>query len=117
MKDIKSYLINEAKSYNLNNIKYTMVSYYLREEARAYLIEDISEISDIYYDWDLTPEKVDEIIKKVENLQSILIIHIEFIREETIYEYSCIYRSGKFRNSPFDYRRRKGTQSQCFRHR
>jgi hypothetical protein len=69
MKDIKSYLINEAKSYNLNNIKYTMVSYYLREEPRAYLIEDISEISDIYYDWDLTPEKVDEIIKKVENLK------------------------------------------------
>ena len=69
MKDIKNYLINEAKSYNLNNIKYTMVSYYLREEPRAYLIEDISEISDIYYDWDLTPEKVDEIIKKAEKLK------------------------------------------------
>lgn len=69
MKDIKNYLINEAKSYNLKDIKYTMISYYLREEPRAYLIEDISEISDIYYDWDLTPEKVDEIIEKVGKLK------------------------------------------------
>ena len=69
MKDIKSYLVNEAKSYNFKDIKYTMISYSKPEEPLAFLIEDISEISDIYYDWDLTPEKVDEIIKKVENLK------------------------------------------------
>lgn len=69
MKDIKNYLINEAKSYNLKDIKYTMVSYYLKEKPIAYLIEDISEINDMYYDWDLAPEKVDEIIEKVDKLK------------------------------------------------
>jgi len=69
MKDIKNYLINESESYNLKDIKYTMVSYYKPEKPLAFLFEDISEVSDLYYDWDLTPEKVDEIIEKVEKLK------------------------------------------------
>lgn len=69
MKDIKNYLINEVNSYNLKDIKYTMVSYYFKEKVRAYLMEDISEISDMYYDWDLTPKEVDEIMEKVEKLK------------------------------------------------
>ena len=69
MKDIKNYLVNEAKSYNFKDIKYTMVSYCKPEEPLAFLLEDISEISDIYYDWDFKPEDVDKIIEEVNKLQ------------------------------------------------
>ena len=69
MKDIKNYLVNESKSYNFKDIKYTMVSYYKPEEPLAFLMEDISKIRDIYYDWELTPGEVDEIIEQVEKLK------------------------------------------------
>ena len=70
MKDIKNYLVNEAESYNYNfkDIKYTMISYYKAEEPLAFLIEDISEINDIYYDWKLKDEEVEIIMKEVKNL-------------------------------------------------
>ena len=68
MKDIKNYLINEAKSYNFKDIKYTMISYYKADEPLAFIIEDISEISDIYYDWDFKDEEVEKIMEKVKNL-------------------------------------------------
>ena len=68
MKDIKSYLINEAKSYNFKDIKYTMVSYNKSEEPLTFLIEDIFEINDIYYDWDFKDEEVEKIMKDVKNL-------------------------------------------------
>ena len=68
MKDIKSYLVNEAKSYNFKDIKYTMVSYSKPEEPLTFLIEDISEISDIYYDWDFKAEDVDKIMEEVKKL-------------------------------------------------
>jgi hypothetical protein len=69
MKDIKNYLVNEAKSYNFKDIKYTLISYYKPEDPLAFLLEDISEISDIYYDWDFKPEDVDKIIEEVNKLQ------------------------------------------------
>lgn len=70
MKDIKNYLtINESQSYDFKDIKYVIVSYYKQEEPLAFLIEDISEISDIYYDWDFTPEDVDKIIEEVKKLK------------------------------------------------
>jgi hypothetical protein len=69
MKDIKNYLVNEAKSYNFKDIKYTVISYYKQGDPLAFLIEDISEISDIYYDWDFKPEDVDKIIEEVNKLQ------------------------------------------------
>lgn len=69
MKDIKNYLVNEAKSYDFKDIKYTMISYYKHEEPLAFLLEDISEISDIYYDWDFKPEEVDKIIAEINKLQ------------------------------------------------
>ena len=68
MKDIKTYLVNEAKSYNFKDIKYAMISYYKPDEPLAFLIEDISEISDIYYDWDFKAEDVDEIMAEVKKL-------------------------------------------------
>lgn len=68
MKDIKSYLVNEAKSYNFKDIKYTMVSYYKSEEPLTFLIEDIFEINDIYYDWDFNDEEVEKIIEEVKKL-------------------------------------------------
>lgn len=68
MKDIKNYLVNEAKSYNFKNIKYTMVSYSKPEKPLVFLIEDIFEINDIYYDWDFKPEEVDKIMEEVKNL-------------------------------------------------
>lgn len=69
MKDIKNYLVNESQSYNFKDIKYTMISYYKQEDPLAFLLEDISEISDIYYDWDFKPEEVDKIIAEVNKLQ------------------------------------------------
>ena len=69
MKDIKSYLINEAKSYNFKDIKYTMISYYKADEPLSFLIEDISEISDIYHDWNLKDEEVENIMKEVKKLK------------------------------------------------
>ena len=71
MKDIKNYLVNESKSYNFNfkDIKYTMISYYKQEEPLAFLMEDISEISDIYYDWDFKAEDVDKIMEEVKKLK------------------------------------------------
>ena len=69
MKDIKNYLVNEAKSYNFKDIKYTMISYSKPEEPLAFLIEDISEINDIYYDWDFKAEDVDKIIEEVKKLK------------------------------------------------
>ena len=70
MKDIKNYLtINESQSYDFKDIKYTMISYSKAEEPLAFLLEDISEISDIYYDWDFTPEDVDKIIEEVKKLK------------------------------------------------
>ena len=68
MKDIKNYLINESKSYNFKDIKYTMISYYNADEPLAFLIEDIFEINDIYYDWDFKAEDVDEIMAEVKKL-------------------------------------------------
>ena len=68
MKDIKTYLVNEAKSYNFKDIKYTIISYSKPEEPLAFLIEDISEINDIYYDWDFKDEDVEKIMKEVKNL-------------------------------------------------
>lgn len=68
MKDIKTYLVNEAKSYNFKDIKYTMVSYYKLDEPLAFIIEDISEINDIYYDWHFKDEDVEKIMKEVKNL-------------------------------------------------
>ena len=72
MKDIKNYLVNEAQSYKFKDIKYTMISYYdnpsWNEEPKAFLIEDISEISDIYYDWDFESKYIDKIIEKVKKL-------------------------------------------------
>ena len=69
MKDIKNYLVNEAKSYNFKDIKYTMISYSKPEEPLAFLIEDISEINDIYYDWDFKAEDVDKIMEEVKKLK------------------------------------------------
>ena len=69
MKDIKDYLVTEAKSYNFKDIKYTMISYYKASEPLAFLIEDISEISDIYYDWKLKDEDVDKIMEEVKKLK------------------------------------------------
>jgi len=71
MKNIKEYLnINESKEYQFKDIKYAIVSYYNKqEEPLAFLLEDISEISDIYYDWDFKPEEVDKIIAEVNKLQ------------------------------------------------
>lgn len=68
MKDIKNYLVNEAKSYNFKDIKYTMISYYKQAEPLAFLIEDIFEINDIYYDWNFKDEEVEKIMKEVEKL-------------------------------------------------
>ena len=68
MKDIKNYLINESKSYNFKDIKYTMISYYNADEPLAFLIEDIFEINDIYYDWDFNDEEVEKIIEEVKKL-------------------------------------------------
>ena len=70
MKEIKEYLtINESQSYNFKDIKYAMVSYYQHGKPLAFLLEDISEISDIYYDWDFEPEDVDKIIEEVKKLK------------------------------------------------
>ena len=69
MKDIKNYLVNESNSYNFKDIKYTMISYYKADEPLAFLIEDISEISDIYYDWDFEPEDIDKLIEEVKKLK------------------------------------------------
>lgn len=69
MKDIKNYLVNESKSYNFKDIKYTMISYSKPEEPLAFLIEDISEINDIYYDWDFKAEDVDKIMEEVKKLK------------------------------------------------
>lgn len=69
MKDIKNYLVNESQSYNFKDIKYTMISYYKSSEPLAFLIEDISEINDIYHDWNLKDEEVENIMKEVKNLK------------------------------------------------
>ena len=69
MKDIKNYLVNEAKSYNFKDIKYTVISYSKPDEPLSFLIEDISEISDIYYDWNFEDEEVENIMKEVKNLK------------------------------------------------
>jgi len=69
MKDTKSYLVNEAKSYNFKDIKYTMISHYKADVPLALLIEDISEISDIYYDWYFKAEDVDKIMEEVKKLK------------------------------------------------
>ena len=68
MKNIKDYIVNEAKSYNFKDIKYTMISYYKADEPLTFIIEDIAEISDIYYDWNFKAEDVDKIIGEVKNL-------------------------------------------------
>ena len=70
MKDIKNYLVNESQSYNYDfkDIKYTMISYYKQAEPLAFLMEDISEISDTYYDWDFKDEEVEKIMKEVAKL-------------------------------------------------
>lgn len=70
MKNIKDYIVNEAKSYNFKDIKYTMISYYKVDEPLAFIIEDISEISDIYYDWVFKDEEVEKIMKEVNNLKA-----------------------------------------------
>ena len=69
MKNIKTYLVNESKSYNFKDIKYTMISYYKHEEPLAFIIEDISEISDIYYDWNFEPKDVDKLIEEIKKLK------------------------------------------------
>ena len=70
MKDIKNYLVNESMNIDIKNIKYSMVSYYKGEkEPLAFLCEDISEIEEIYYDWDLTPEEGDAIHAKISKLK------------------------------------------------
>ncbi len=71
-KTVKRHLneVNESQSYDFKDIKYVMVSYYNKqEEPLTFLIEDMSEISDIYYDWDFNPEDVDKIIEEVKRLQ------------------------------------------------
>lgn len=75
MKDIKNYLVGESQvtesqSYNFKDIKYTMISYYKASEPLAFLIEDISEINDIYHDWDFKDEEVEKIIGEVKNLNA-----------------------------------------------
>lgn len=71
MKTIKDFLVNESGSYNFKDIKYTIISYYnyKDEEPIAFLIEDISEISGIYHDWDFEDEEVNKIIEEVKNLK------------------------------------------------
>lgn len=68
MKDIKDFLVTEAQSYKFKDIKYTMISCYKQDEPVTILIEDISEISDIYYDWKLKDEEVEKIIGEVKKL-------------------------------------------------
>ena len=74
MKDIKNFLfdesqVTESQSYNFKDIKYTMISYYKADEPLAFLMEDISEVSDTYYDWDFKAEDVDKIMEEVKKLK------------------------------------------------
>lgn len=74
MKDIKNYLVGESQvtesqSYNFKDIKYAMISCYKPEEPLVFLIEDISEINDIYLDWNFKDEEVDKIIENVKKLK------------------------------------------------